>query len=780
MDVISDFISRWLGTALPQLFFLFLGVLLVILVVTALWDRKIKKMGGVLGVLTGLFMASIALEESIARFFSGMEFELRIRLVAILLSLSLLILTLVAWGKTGLQRRYGLTWTSVSLIVLLTAFFPGPLRSFPSLLGVHYGIAVAGLFIVFLLLLVFHLSVSISDLYKKQQVLLERISRLEGGEGVVVTRQEGRSQGGSIEDLGERKGKFDWQSLMTRVLRRPARGTSWGAPLIIFIAVCSVLLVGLSAPQVMVGDEVTHYYMLETQAKVLPQPNFLAEIPTGWGETEVRHYPHSFGWHYLGAIFYKFTGGSFVAIQLYQALFLAQFLGVAYLLARSRGGVQTRAALPYLLILASIPMSLIFSVTFYQGIPMAAQVLTAFYLLRQNRWLLATLFLGFALAMKVTAILFFPAFFICLLIWTAGRCRLKQTVLICCCSLLVISLCTWGLSHSIRVYADSAFYPVKKIEILLRHVQKKMSPQNSPEAIRSVKRPDKLEQPSGKKRQKVNNQANDFRRRAAVIANHPGDLRIKANYVIYGGILLWFLMIAGAAGALLTLLQRTGTDRKQPAQEKKTYWLWGTGLSYTLLVALLLKSSPDARFFLPGLPFLLLPIAEQTIRLPRPKWFISLLASLALLQGGYVLAKTHGLRQVTPELKEAISWLEKNPPAPAKVFMYPEGNYRLFPVPHEWYMNYHLRKFWRADNELRLDILRKFRIGAVVVKKRLVAAVDEKVTNLGVYPNYFVKDLRTDKGIRKVFENSEIVIFQVPGSSISLSSQKEESVLERQ
>ncbi|MCW5212559.1 DUF2304 family protein, partial [Desulfobulbus sp. TB] len=442
MEVISEFISRWLGTALPQLFLLFLGVLLVILVVTALWERKIKKMGGVFGVLTGLFMASFALEENISRFIGSMGFETRVRLIATLLSLSLLVLTLVAWRKRGLQRRYGLTWTSVSLIVLLTALFPGPLRSFPSLLGMHYGIAVAGLFIVFLLLLVFHLSVALSDLHKNQRVLWQRINQLEGKVRSPVPQQETTqksafgSTGSTFDLLGRVKTKVACNSLFTRLTRRPAHGTAWGAPLIIFITVCAVLLVGLSAPQVMIGDEVTHYYMLKTQAKVLPQPNFIAEIPTGWGKTEVRRYPHSFGWHYLGAVIYKFTKGSFAAIQLYQAFFLAQFLGMAYLLARSRGGVQTRAALLYLLILASIPMSLIFTVAFYQDIPMAAQVLTAFYLLRHNRWLLATLFICGALAMKVTAILFFPAFFICLLLWTVQRSRLKKTAAIFCCSLL--------------------------------------------------------------------------------------------------------------------------------------------------------------------------------------------------------------------------------------------------------------------------------------------------------------------------------------------------------
>ncbi|MCI5145297.1 MAG: hypothetical protein D3923_07135 [Candidatus Electrothrix sp. AR3] len=222
--------------------------------------------------------------------------------------------------------------------------------------------------------------------------------------------------------------------------------------------------------------------------------------------------------------------------------------------------------------------------------------------------------------------------------------------------------------------------------------------------------------------------------------------------------MLWLLLLAAVIAVMLQLL---GRNTQHPRQEK-SYWLWGVGLSYTLLAAMFLKNAPDARFFLPGLPFLLLPIAEQTVSLPRPKWLISLLASLAILQGGYVLAKTYRLRQVSPELKKAISWLQENPPQPAKIFMYPEGNYRLFPVPHEWYMHYHLRSFWRADNDLRIAILHNFDIGLLVIKKQLIAPVDKEITNLGVYPDYFVKEIKKDKRFQIVFENSAVRIVQVP------------------
>ena len=141
------------------------------------------------------------------------------------------------------------------------------------------------------------------------------------------------------------------------------------------------------------------------------KPNFLADIPTGWGINEVRRYPHTFLWHYFGAVIYLISGKSFFGVQLYQCLFLGQLLVFAHLLAKSRGGIENRSAILFIIVIASLPVSIIFSVTFYQDVPMTAQALSAFYFLRKRRYLLASLFMCFAIGLKLTALLFLPAFF---------------------------------------------------------------------------------------------------------------------------------------------------------------------------------------------------------------------------------------------------------------------------------------------------------------------------------------------------------------------------------
>ncbi len=219
---------------------------------------------------------------------------------------------------------------------------------------------------------------------------------------------------------------------------RDIRGTYIGAPIVIVLAVLAVVVTGLSAPQVMVGDEVTHYYMLTHQAEDLTKPNFFAEIPMATGENETRRYPHTFIWHYVGALVYYFTSGSFTAIQIYQAFFFLQLLTVAYFLARDRQGVESRSALAYILVLASLPLCLIFSVTFYQDVPVTAQVLTAFFLLRRGRWLASSLFMSLAIGLKVTAVLFYPSFFLMVLYWQIKKTGWMKGVVACLCSLMIV------------------------------------------------------------------------------------------------------------------------------------------------------------------------------------------------------------------------------------------------------------------------------------------------------------------------------------------------------
>jgi hypothetical protein len=533
---------------------------------------------------------------------------------------------------------------------------------------------------------------------------------------------------------------------------RTIRGTRLGAPIVILMSSLAVLVTGLSAPQVMVGDEVTHYYMLTHQAQDLSKPNFFAEIPMASGSSETRRYPHSFLWHYGGALIYSATGGSFAAIQLYQMVFLVQLLSVAYLLARDRQGVESRSALAYVLALASLPLCLIFSVAFYQDVPMTAQILTAFYLLRRQKWFFAALFMSLAIGFKVTASLFYPAFFLLLFYWQVKKTGWLKGMAAFVCALAIVLGSTWSIGRAIVTYANSEFYPQAQLERL----------------IKSTKYALESHIPVLSKITGVSNLNTNFSARPSapqimaessptIISNNPGDLRIQENYLVYGGILLWMLVLYGLIGKFFYKF----SPRCSIQYKESSLWLYFVGGTYTLIAAWYIRTAPDARFFLPGLPFLLLPLVEKSVCLPKPKIFITILTALAFLQGGYVLQKTYRLRALTPELQAGIHYLKEHPPA-GHIFMYPEGNYRFFPAQHEWYLGYRLREFWRADNDERLQLLKKFNVSLLVIKKHLVAPVDDQITNLGVYPVRFVAEIAADSRFAKAFENDQLLIYKVP------------------
>ncbi len=755
IELISLFAQQWLGTVLSKLFLLFLGILLCLLVVAAIWDKRIRALNASIMIGLGIMLVAIALWENFAVALGGMDTLIRIRLVAVFLSLFILILTFFAFVKTGLHPRYGLLWTVVSILVLLTALFPGPLQTFPSVLGVHFGPAIAALVILFMLLLVFHFCIVISELQDRHTRLLIRVQDLElqlyGKPIPVADEQETTRQGLLDRFMGKLPSRQDLRSFAWKT----QHGTSLTVPLVILMALLGVLVTGMAAPQPMIGDEVTHYFMMRSQAGTYPVPNFFAEIPTEWGAVETRRYPHSFAWHYLGGLVYILTDGSFFFTQLYQGAFLCQLLVVAYLLARQRRGVETRSALVFVLLIVSLPMTLIFSVAFYQDIPMAAQVLTSFYFLRKERWMLASVFLCLALAIKVTALLFFPAFFVCLAFWTYRQYTLKKAIVAVMSSALLVGLFTYSFGKIIERYAHAQFYPVQKAEEVVNKLASSLTFAQD------------QAQPSGHEADKGTQGKNDAtsEKVAEIIANHPGDLHVKANFFIYGGVLLYLAIL----GALLAEIYRRGFKKsRELLPDESSIWLWATGGSYIVCAVWFLRESPDARFFLPGLLFCMLPLAERLVCLPKSRLIVMLIAVTALMQSGYALAKTYQLRYVSPEIREAIGYLKNSPPNPQKVFMYPEGSYRLFPVPHEWYLNYYLRDFWRADNDTRIEILVRNKVGAIVIKKHLIASVDESITNLGVYPDYFVRDIEKDRRFVKVFENKDITIYTVPANELKM------------
>ena len=728
----------------------------MVLFVQRLWDKRLRVVPATIGIAIGGSLVAMAFDTRVLHWLAGLNNDDRLRLSVGLLSAMVLGTTFEAIRRTHLQERYALLWLGAGLVTLMGALFPWTLDVVGVVFGTDYTRSILAVLFVAVALVLFHVSLALSRSDHRESRLAQRCALLED-RLERLERRLGGSEAAPAAPAVTGDAPPEAPVPATTPGGRAISGTQFAAVAVIVVSTVAVLWTGLSTPEPMIGDEVTHFSMLTNQSRQLMTPTFYADIPVGWEKkTENRRYPHVSGWHYLGALVYRVSGGSVRAVQVWHTLFWLQFLIVGYLLARQRGGDRGYASILYLTLLASIPAAVMFAIVFYQDVPVAAQALTAFLLLFRGRRWWALLFLLLALAIKETAFLFVPVF-LALWGWTvwqqgaaAGAVRSRRwraasaSTALAGLLVLLYSLAWAGVLHR---YAGAEFYPLAPFQKMWRSLGQ-----------RPAVRQQEVQLPAGAAGSSAVKAATPVKSKKAkiIIANHPGDLRIPKNYVLFGGVLLWLI---AAAGLIVGAGQRLS---RQAAAGPSSGWLWAIGLSYVLPAAYVLRTSPDARFFLPAVPFLLLPLTEWAACLPRIRGWLVLVTALALFQVGAVHAKVYNLRAVSPALSEAIAFLRANPPAPLTVFMYPEGNYRLFPTPHDWYLNYHLREFWKGDNDARIAMLQRYRIGAVVIKKYLVGPVDDAITDLGVYPDYFVRDIKRDSRFRKVFDNTAISIFLVP------------------
>lgn len=756
-DALLFWVSQWVGVTLPLVVTLLVGLMACVAAVTALWTRRIRVAPALLALFAGVFLVMISLDTRILHWLVSTSYLVRIRVIMGLLSVLVMGVTFEAVRRSRLKERYAILWMFTGGVILLCAFFPAILDFLTALLGMQYVTAVGVLMFVFFLMVLFHISLALSNIQEDETATAQRCAQLEARLDQLAAELAGSRGAGALASPVKPPAPFAPPGEPDRPEcgRRILRGYVVGVPVLIAGFALAVLWSGFRAPQAMVGDEVTHYHMLVHQAEVLPAATFESHISTGWGGVEVRWYPHTNLWHYAGAWLYRWVP-SFAVIQIYQLLFFVQLLLAGFFLIRRRPEATTPAILLYLLLLASLPVTLIFSMTFYQDVPVTAQVVTAFCLLDRRRWVWATVFMMAALGIKETAVLFLPAFMLFLLLqrWGAARAESRLAVRLgrVALPLAVAGVLLWmPMKISDRLLERyGGYYPFGQLTSLARKVTGGLA--------RPVAAPPPAPA-SGGGAAADSHPITPYE--AEVIANHPGDLRQPMNWVLYGGVLMWLVTGLGLARRL--------TGWRKPVGWRtlgRDQWPLWVGLSYLAPTAYMLQTAPDARFFLPAVPFLLLPFVESFARLPRQRIWMSLWVALAIAQSGFVLSKAVQLRQVTPDLKAGMAYLKENPPPHNRVFMYPEGNYRLFPVTHNWYLQYRLRDFWRGDNDFRLRLLAENRVGGLVVKKHLVGPVDEDITNLGVYPDYFVREIEADPRFRKVFDNPAVAIyaFDAPGS----------------
>ena len=192
LDLTLRYSSGWEHAFLRRAVLGVLGVAILVLVGRA----AVRKNTGFIAILLWALLCSFlavfaAFPEAVINTVVATEYMTRIRVVMGGVSLFVLLITFESIRKTHLQERYALLWVTTALVMLLGCFFPDAVTLFRAVTGMQYGAAMAAVAFVFLSMVSFHFSISLSSLRSKQSQVAQRVAILE--ERIRELEQSGKS-----------------------------------------------------------------------------------------------------------------------------------------------------------------------------------------------------------------------------------------------------------------------------------------------------------------------------------------------------------------------------------------------------------------------------------------------------------------------------------------------------------------------------------------------------------------------------------------------------------
>jgi hypothetical protein len=101
------------------------------------------------------------------------------RVIAAVISLGVLTITLESIRRTHLHERYAILWVVTSVVILFISLFPHAIDLLRALMGMSYVAALVAFAFVFLLLVAFHFSITLSAMQDKQAKMAQRIALLQ-------------------------------------------------------------------------------------------------------------------------------------------------------------------------------------------------------------------------------------------------------------------------------------------------------------------------------------------------------------------------------------------------------------------------------------------------------------------------------------------------------------------------------------------------------------------------------------------------------------------------
>ena len=490
------------------------------------------------------------------------------------------------------------------------------------------------------------------------------------------------------------------------------------------MVLAGIIYIGLSSSCPMIGDETAHYYQLVNQSGKLPNISFGWSLITDYGKERSGIGPHVIGWHYTGSIFYKLAP-YFLTVQFYHLFFFCLLLVFSFLTVRHLFNTP-EATCNAMILVSTLPVIILFGTAFYQDLPVTALIVTAFYLLFKRKYLPGILLAATAFFFKENSVLMFPG--VCLVIFLQER---RKPLM---CSVWIMTAIFIVLA-GIIIFDVAVFkYFGGKCHNIL--VEKMLDILRSLQVIADTRPPLPPETDA-----------------SGPIA-YPGDLRIPANWVIYLGGAVWL-----AAAAAVYGLWHGIKERKL---EQASFICAAIGLSYLIPAYVIGRATPDIRYFLPGIPFLIFALSYWLVSFKDYRKLLLVMAAVGIVQSGAVFSKIYELRTLGPDLEQVIQSLNSRKSTcdnkKFKIFMYAE-KWRFLPYEPVWNIS---AEVWKAKTDRQIyDLLQNNNFEFVGIEKSKIASPVSSSADVRLYPAKFVSSLANSGLFNKICENKTYIIYEL-------------------
>ncbi|MFQ5834935.1 MAG: glycosyltransferase family 39 protein [bacterium] len=460
------------------------------------------------------------------------------------------------------------------------------------------------------------------------------------------------------------------------------------------------------------GDETFHFryatYMFQTHSRPLYDPLF------GFSEEGRIYYVAGPLWATLLASIWTVTGGiSQTTAQLYQVMYFVSLVILTGLLAKNFYGKQV--GLYSAIIICTMPMVPVFSIILHTDLPIAVFSVLCFYLLTKKKFFWAGLVLGLAFLTKRNIYLLTP-FLIFLVpgedIKDKARNLFRGFVPFCIVTIpdFYFRYTNFGFDF---LYHFKRISPLegKYINIIERFV-------DSPDSPKYV----------------FYDQDN--------ILYEPTALITRFGIVFWVALLSYFI------------------TRKH---NKKDWSLWLLISGYTALFLYFFRGNYAIRYLLPIIPFLCV-IAAVGFTNIKSKFIRYILILGCITQLLYASVYTFYQRTIPPGLEQTYSFIKTYTPEDSCI-MTTKNSLSLHTGRRSMWGTYGSLVeigylFWDANEQEALEILIRYKITHLLVEKDRIYD-DTKIIHLGGYPKSFVQKIQSWKCFRKIFENDEIVLWEL-------------------